>query len=257
MHSKIYDMKIDLPIARLPWNGLGDELESACRKAIYDFHLLENVQKVAIALSGGKDSLSLLYLLHALRGRGFPLFDLIAIHVSGEFSCGAGIDEGFLKGICDELSVPLIVRNSTIKQDDLECYSCSRDRRKHIFDAAKENGATTVAFGHHRDDSAQTFLLNLLHKAEFAAILPKLYMQRYGVTIIRPLIYIKEESLKIFAKQYGFLRISCQCPVGQNSRRKKVDRLIKEMEEEFPHARSNLSRAALLYGSDKATRSVN
>ena len=252
MLTKSYEMKIDLPVARPPWNGLGDELESACRKAIYDFALLENVQKVAVALSGGKDSLSLLYLLHALRGRGFPLFDLVAIHVSGEFSCGAGIDKGFLQGICEELKVPLVVQNSTIKQDNLECYSCSRDRRKQIFEAAKKLGATTVAFGHHRDDNAQTLLLNLLHKAEFAAALPKLYMQRYGVTIIRPLIYIKEESLKIFAGQYGFLRISCQCPVGQNSRRKKVDRLIKEMEEVFPHARSNLARAALLHGSDKA-----
>jgi tRNA(Ile)-lysidine synthase TilS/MesJ len=247
-------MLVDLPIARPPWNGLGDELESACRKAIYDFALLEGVQKVAVALSGGKDSLSLLFLLHALRGRGFPLFDLAAIHVSGEFSCGAGIDTRFLQSICEELQVPFVVRTSSIKQDELECYSCSRDRRKRIFEAAKEWGATTVAFGHHRDDSAQTLLLNLLHKAEFAANLPKLYMQRYGVTIIRPLIYIKEESLKNFAKQYGFLRISCQCPVGQNSRRKKVDRLIKEMEEVFPHARSNLARAALLYGSDKATR---
>jgi tRNA 2-thiocytidine biosynthesis protein TtcA len=254
MFSKSYEMKIDLPIARLPWNGLGEELESACRKAIYDFALLENVEKVAVALSGGKDSLSLLYLLHALRGRGFPLFDLIAVHVNGEFSCGAGIDGGFLRGICEELNVPLVVRTATTKKDQLECYSCSRERRKLIFEAAKECGASTVAFGHHRDDNAQTLLLNLLHKAEFAATLPKLTMQRYGVTIIRPLIYIKEESLKNFAKQYGFLRISCQCPVGQNSRRKKVDRLIKEMEEVFPHARGNLARAALLHGSDKASR---
>jgi tRNA 2-thiocytidine biosynthesis protein TtcA len=252
MFSKSYDTMTDLPVAKPPWNGLGDELESACRKAIYDFDMLENVQKVAIALSGGKDSLSLLYLLHALRGRGFPLFDLVAIHVSGEFSCGAGIDKRFLQRICEELKVPLVERCSTIKQDDLECYSCSRDRRKLIFEAAKEFGATTVAFGHHRDDNAQTLLLNLLHKAEFAAALPKLYMHHYGVTIIRPLIYIAEESLKTFAGQYGFLRISCQCPVGQNSRRKKVDRLIKELEEVFPHARSNLARAALLHGSDKA-----
>lgn len=247
-------MKIDLPIPKLPWSGLGEELESACRKAIYDFSMLENVSKIAVALSGGKDSLTLLFMLHALRGRGFPLFDIAAVHVSGEFSCGAGIDQGFLQGICDELQVPLIIRKSTIQLSNLECYSCSRDRRKQIFEAAKEFGATTVAFGHHRDDNAQTLLLNLLHKAEFAAALPKLFMQRYGVTIIRPLIYIKEESIITFARQYGFLRISCQCPIGQKSRRKTVDRLIKEMEAEFPHARGNLARAALLYGSDKAVR---
>ena len=113
-------------------------------------------------------------------------------------------------------------------------------------------GATTIAFGHHRDDSAQTLLLNLLHKGEFAANLPKVFMQDYGVIIIRPLIYIEEASLREFAKQYGFARISCQCPVGQNSKRKVVDQIIRDMQTHFPNARANLARAGRLYGSDKA-----
>lgn len=237
---------------RPPWTALGKELESRCRKAIYDFSLLENVQKVAIALSGGKDSLSLLYLLHAIRGRGVPFFDLVAIHVDGEFSCGAGVDEHFLRGICGELEVPLIIRTSSKKREELECYSCSRERRGLIFKAALEQNATTVAFGHHRDDSTQTLLMNLLQKAEFAANLPKIPMHHYGVTIIRPLIYISEAELRSFAQQYGFLRISCRCPVGQNSKRKQAERLLTLLEAEFPHARSNLARAGLLYGSDKA-----
>ena len=207
-----------------------------------------------MALSGGKDSLGLLFLLYALRGRGFPNFEIHAIHVGGEFSCGAGIGGEFLAAICRELEVNLIRCVSTQKREDLECYRCSRERRRLIFEAAKEAGATTVAFGHHRDDSAQTLLLNLLHKAEFAANLPKVPMRDYGVTIIRPLIYAAEESLREFAKQYGFARITCQCPVGQNSKRKTVERLIQEIEEHFPHARSNLARAGLLYGSDKAIR---
>lgn len=246
-------MEIGLPIARPPWTALGKELESRLRKALFDFSLLdEKVEKVALALSGGKDSLSLLFLLHAIRGRGFPLFDLIAVHVDGEFSCGSGVDADFLGAICREMGVPLIRRTSTQKREDLECYRCSRERRRLIFEAAKEAGATTVAFGHHRDDSAQTLLLNLFHKAEFAANLPKVPMRDYGVTIIRPLIYIDEESLRLFAKQYGFARITCQCPVGQNSKRKAVDQLLKEIETHFPHVRANLARAGLLYGSDKA-----
>jgi tRNA(Ile)-lysidine synthase TilS/MesJ len=242
-----------LPIAKPPWTALGKELESSCRKALYDFSMLDGAEKVAVALSGGKDSLALLFLLHAVRGRGFPPFDLIAINVGGEFSCGAGIDERFLRSICRELDVPLVERVSNKKREELECYSCSRERRNLIFDAAKEHGATTIAFGHHRDDSAQTLLLNLLHKAEFAANLPKLHMHHYGVTIIRPLIYIGEDDLRSFAKQYGFLRISCQCPVGQDSKRKQADRLIDQLQEVFPNARKNLARAGLLYGSDKAS----
>lgn len=248
-------INIGIPLAKPPWTALGKELESALRKALFDFSLLDkNVEKVALALSGGKDSLALLFLMHAIRGRGFPPFQIYAIHVDGEFSCGAGVDSGFLRAICKELEVPFIVRSSTQKREDLECYRCSRERRKLIFEAAKEAGATTVAFGHHRDDSAQTLLLNLLHKGEFAANLPKVHMHDYGVTIIRPLIYMAEDSLRQFAKQYGFARISCQCPVGQNSKRKVVDQIIRDIETHFPHVRGNLARAGLLYGSDKATK---
>lgn len=248
-------MEIHVPIARPPWTALGKELESCLRKALFDFDLLDkNVERIAIALSGGKDSLTLLFLLHAIRGRGFPPFAIHAIHVDGEFSCGSSVSGNFLRGICRELDVDFIACESTQKREDLECYRCSRERRRLIFEAAKKVGATTVAFGHHRDDSAQTLLLNLLHKAEFAANLPKVPMHDYGVTIIRPLIYIDEESIRTFARQYGFARITCQCPVGQNSKRKVVDQLIRQMEEHFPHARSNLAKAGLLYGSDKATR---
>lgn len=248
-------MHLFVPVARPPWTALGKELESCLRKAIFDFSLIgPEIKKISIALSGGKDSLALLFLLHAIRGRGFPLFDLYAIHVEGEFSCGAGVDASFLGAICKELDVPLIRCQSTQKREDLECYRCSRERRRLIFDAAKEVGAPIVAFGHHRDDSAQTLLLNLLHKAEFAANLPKVFMYDYGVTIIRPLIYIAENQIREFAKQSGFARISCQCPVGQNSKRKAVDELLKEIEIHFPHARSNLAKAGLLYGSDKAAK---
>lgn len=241
-------------IAAPPWTGLGARLESMCRKALYEFKLLEGVEKVAVALSGGKDSLTLLFLLKAIAGRGVPDFEIYAIHVSGEFSCGASVSENYLKEICADLGVNFIVRTSTQKREDLECYSCSRERRRLIFEAAKKVGATTIAFGHHRDDSIETLLMNLLHKAEFAANLPKVPMHDYGVTVIRPLIYISEKEIRTFAEQHGFARIVCQCPVGQNSLRRKVKTLISELEDVFPNARENLSQASLMYGSDKALR---
>jgi tRNA(Ile)-lysidine synthase TilS/MesJ len=243
-------------MARPPWSALGRRLESCIRKAIYDFDLLEpGVEKIAVALSGGKDSLGLLFLLHALSGRGMPKFEIYAIHVGGEFSCGAGVDEGFLRAICKEMGVHFITRESTQKLETLECYSCSRERRTLIFEAAKEVGATTIAFGHHRDDSVQTLLLNLLHKAEFAGNLPKVPMHEYGVTIIRPLIYVEEAALREFAKQYGFARITCQCPVGQTSKRRTVEELLKEIEGHFPNARNNLAKAVLAFGSQRAKKS--
>lgn len=244
--------KPTVPIARPPWPGLGRQLESSCRKAILTYGMLEGVSKVAIALSGGKDSLGLLYLLNGLRGRGFPSFDLVAIHIDGEFTCGAGVNTSYLENICRELDIPLIIKHSTQTLETLECYRCSRERRSLLFQAAKDAGTDVIAFGHHRDDNSQTLLMNLFQKGEFAGILPKLHMHDYGVTIIRPLIYVAEEDLRTFAQQYGFQRITCQCPVGQNSMRKKVDNFITEIEEHFPHVRKNLSTASLNYGSDKA-----
>jgi len=148
--------------------------------------------------------------------------------------------------------VPLHIRQSHAKLETLECYSCSRERRRLLFEAAKNEGINTIAFGHHRDDSAQTLLMNMLHKAEFAGLLPKLAMVDYGVTIIRPLIYIAEADIITFAKQHDFMRILCRCPVGQNSMRKKVAELLSEIEQIYPNAKENVARAALTYGSDKA-----
>lgn len=243
-----------MSIAAPPWTALGRKLESMCRKALHEFELLDGVDRLAIALSGGKDSLTLLFLLKAILGNGFPDIDLVAIHVSGEFSCGAGVSENFLKKICSTIQIPLIVCESQQKRETLACYSCSRERRKLIFDAAKAAGASTVAFGHHRDDSIQTLLMNLLHKAEFAANLPKVPMHDFGVTIIRPLIYISESSISEFAQMHGFARIVCQCPVGQDSLRQDTKQLLKEIERVFPHVRQNLAQAAMTYGSDKAMR---
>lgn len=243
-----------LPIAKPPWKKQGKRLESSIRKALFEFTMLDKSSKVAVALSGGKDSLSLLFLLKAISGRGFPELDMYAIHVNGEFSCGAGIQENFLRAICQELNVTFLTETSTQKRETLQCYRCSRERRRLIFEAAKQRGVHTIAFGHHRDDNAQTLLMNLLHKGEFAGNLPKLALIDFGVTIIRPLIYIAENDLRRFAQEYGFGRISCQCPIGQNSMRKKVDGLLSEMEALFPNARANVARASLLYGSDKAKR---
>lgn len=243
---------ITTPIASPPWTGIGQRLESLVRKALHDYQMLEGSDKISIALSGGKDSLSLLFLLKAILGRGFPARKLVALHVSGEFSCGAGLPQGYLKKICDELDVPLIVRESTQKLESLECYSCSRDRRSLLFEAAVEAGAPIIAFGHHKDDSVETLLMNLLHKGEFAALLPSLEMVHYGVRIVRPLIFAAEEELRTFATQYGFSRITCQCPVGARSKRREVKDLLSQLQELFPNARDNLARAGLLQGLDKA-----
>ena len=245
-------MELQLPVARPPWSGRGLLIESQIRKALYEDHMLKGVNKLTVALSGGKDSLTLLYMLAAISGRGFPKLELSAVHVTGKFSCGAGVSLDYLQAICDSLDIQLLVREATQERETLECYSCSRQRRKLIFEAAKSVGSETIAFGHHRDDNIQTLLMNLLHKGEFAGNLSNLHMQHYGITLIRPLIFVDEASIRLFAEEQGFSRLMCRCPVGQNSMRKQTDQLLSEIEQLYPHARQNLARAARLYGSDKA-----
>lgn len=245
-------MQIHIPLAKPPWTTLGRKLESMVRKAIYEFKLIETKEPIAVALSGGKDSLCLLFMLHAIRGKGCPNFNLIAIHVDGEYTCGAGVDKIFLKSICHKLDIPLIIETSKQTKDNLECYSCSRERRKLIFESAKKAGCHKVAFGHHKDDSNQTLIMNLLHKGEFAANLPLVYMSKYDVTIIRPLIFIEESSIIEFAKLYDFFKITCQCPVGQNSLRKESKKLIELLSKTFPNAANNLFQAGQKYGTTKA-----
>lgn len=234
-----------------PYSQLGRKLESKTRKALFEYELIES-PKVAIALSGGKDSLTLLLMLKAISGRGFMPLDILAIHVSGEYSCGAGLAEDYLKEFCDQLDVELAIVESEQQKGPTACYSCARERRTLIFNNAKKRGYAQIAFGHHRDDSIETLFLNLLHKGEFAANLPKIFMKNYGVTIIRPLIFISEEDIRSFAEQNGFLRFMCQCPIGATSNRRTVKNLIENLERDFPNVRRNLELAAINYGSDKA-----
>lgn len=243
-----------IPRVSPPWNQRGKRIESKVRKALYDFSLVENDSPIGIALSGGKDSLSLLYMMHAILGRGFPNAPLHAFHVGGPYSCGASVHPSFLKGICSELRVPLTCLESSMKLETLSCYPCSRNRRSLIFNAAKSIGIKHVMFGHHREDHIQTLLMNLLHKGEFAGNLGRVWMRDYDLLISRPLLYVSEEEIWHFAKTYGFARVTCQCPVGQHSMRKKVAELVDEIEKIFPNVKENLAQAGWNYGSDKAAQ---
>lgn len=244
----------ETPIISHPWAGVGKKIEKLTRKALYEFDLCSDASHIAIALSGGKDSLTLLYMLNSIRGRGFPDFKITALHVSGAFSCGASIEKNYLQKICDSISIELVSLESKQTLETLECYSCSRERRKLLFKKAKELGVDKVAFGHHLDDHVETLMMNLCQKGSFEGNLPKVPMILYDVTIIRPLIFVEEKDILSFAKTSGFARIMCQCPVGQNSKRKKMKNLISSMELEFPFVKGNLARSALVNGSKKALR---
>jgi tRNA 2-thiocytidine biosynthesis protein TtcA len=231
-----------------PWTKLGKKLESICRKGLYDYDMLDNTDSIVIGLSGGKDSMTLLCMLHAILGYGFPKLKIHAILVSPSNPPL----EKYLSTICRDLDVNFIVH--TIEKIPNSCYSCSRQRRTIIFEKAKKLGSHLVALGHHRDDNIQTLLMNLLHKGEFCGLLPKIYMKKYEITIIRPLILASEADIIRFSQYHGYKNITCQCLNSDNSMRKKTEELISEIEKLYPNIRVNLSHAALNYGSDKANR---
>ena len=110
-------LNLATPIASPPWTQRGKKLESMIRKALFEFEMLQGAERLAVALSGGKDSLTLLFMLKAILGRGFPLLDLYAIHVDGEFSCGASLQANYLRSICEALNVSFLQCTSTQKRE--------------------------------------------------------------------------------------------------------------------------------------------
>jgi tRNA 2-thiocytidine biosynthesis protein TtcA len=245
-------MNIEIPKISHPFNGIGKKIESKIRKAIFDFSMLQNINSLAVALSGGKDSLCMLFILKAILGRGFDNLELCAIHIDGDFSCGPSYERNFLKDICDDLKIKIYFENLKNNLKNIDCYICARERRKLIFDIAKKNNINTIAFGHHRDDNIETLIMNLFHKAEFEGMLPVIKFKKFDITIIRPLIYVEEDEIIKFAKHYEILRTFCKCPIGQTSKRKEVKKIINEIEKQFPNVKSNLSQASFVYSLKKA-----
>lgn len=233
------------------WPKVGRKIESSVRKAIADFNLFEDDAPVLVALSGGKDSITLLLMLAAISGRGIPPLKIYAAHISSEEVCGQNLPTDSIKELCNRLNIKLIIRSSK-KIRHLGCYACSRIRRRALFDIAKELNIKKVAFGHQRDDNIETLLLNLFQKGEFKAILAKLQMYQYDIEIIRPLIYVKEEDIKNFVKNFPFPKKE-DCLYPKNSKREYVKELIKNIEKGFPNIKKNLSTSAFLYGSKKAS----
>ena len=248
-------MNIKIPQISHPFMGIGKKIESMARKAIFDFSMLKGIKKLAIALSGGKDSLCLLFMLKAILKHSVDDIELVAIHIDGDFSCGASFEKKFLQLLADEIGVKIYFKEQKIYLKKNNCYSCSRVRRKLIFDTAKENDIETIAFGHTRDDNIQTVILNLFHKGDFEGMLPKIKLHKFEVTLIRPLIYVSEKEILQFANNYKILKTFCKCPIGQTSKRKEVKKIIKEIQDSFPNIEENLSKAAFLYGSQKALNS--
>lgn len=217
---------------------------SHMRKAIEEYHMIEENDKIAICLSGGKDSITMLHALKALQ-RFYPKkFEIIAVSIDPGFEF---FDITFLKNICENLEIPLYIEKShakeivfDIRKEKNPCSLCANLRRGVINSVAIREGCNKIALGHNQDDVLETFLLNLLYTGNIGTFSPVSYMDRSGITLIRPLIYTPEKETKRFIKKNNLSVMPKVCPMDGTSKRESMKQMIFTLQKDIPMIRANL-----------------
>ncbi|NGM85807.1 tRNA 2-thiocytidine(32) synthetase TtcA [Parapusillimonas sp. SGNA-6] len=225
---------------RVSENKLAKRLVRETGRAIADFNMIEDGDKVMVCLSGGKDSYALLDILLTLKARAPIKFDIVAVNLDQK---QPGFPDHVLPEYLTALGVPFHIETRdtysivtrVIPEGKTMCSLCSRLRRGILYRVATELGATKIALGHHRDDILGTFFLNLFYGGRMKAMPPKLVSDDGQHIVIRPLAYIPEKDLIAYAEQKQFPIIPCNlCGSQENLKRKEVTRMIAEWDKKFP-----------------------
>lgn len=220
------------------------QILSYMRKAIEDYNMIDEGDKIAIGLSGGKDSISMLIGFKNLQ-RFYPKkFDIIALTINPGFD---GFDIAPLQKICDDLDVPLVVEDGHIKEivfdirkEKSPCSLCANLRRGMLNSIAIREGCNKIALGHNEDDVLETFLLNLFYAGSIHTFAPVTYMDKSKMTLIRPLIYAPEKYIRKFIRKSEITVSPKCCPMDGVSKRESMKQLIKDMQIDIPRVRANL-----------------
>lgn len=222
---------------------------SYLRKAIEHYNMIEEGDKIAIGLSGGKDSITLVLGLKALQ-RFYPKhFEIVAISVNPNFEF---FDSNFLKEICDSANVKFVEAKSNIKDivfdirnEKNPCSLCANLRRGALNSVAIEHNCNKIALGHNLDDALETFLLNTLYTGNISTFAPKAYMDRSQMTVIRPLIFTYEKDIKAFVKRNNITVMEKCCPYDGISKREDMKVLLNNLRKDIPRVKENLFGAIL------------
>ncbi|MDE6189229.1 MAG: tRNA 2-thiocytidine(32) synthetase TtcA [Clostridia bacterium] len=215
------------------------KLLSLMRKALADYNMIKDGDKIAVGLSGGKDSIALLALLAAYKKFSPEKFELLAINIDLGFSDTDKSQVQATKDFCQSIGVELIIEPTQIydiildRQEKSPCSLCSKMRRGALNSVANAHGCNKLALGHHADDVLETFILSLIYEGRISTFMPTSFMERSNITLIRPLIYIEEKYLSGLARRYDLPIIHNPCPQDKHTKREDAKRLINELDEKY------------------------
>lgn len=225
-----------------------NKILSYVRRCVEDYDMIQADDRVAVGVSGGKDSITLLAALARLREfypKPFTVeaFTLDMGHVDG----GEGMDFAPVAEYCRSIDVPFTLLKSEIhhiifdlRKEKNPCSMCAKMRRGALHNALKERGISKIALGHHFDDAVETFLMNLLFTGQIGCFKPSTYMSRADVTQIRPLLYLGEGSIASFVREMGLPLVPTTCPEDKESKREEIKRLISRLSAEYPDLKSKV-----------------
>jgi tRNA 2-thiocytidine biosynthesis protein TtcA len=226
------------------------KIKHAVGRAIADFNLIEEGDRIAVAVSGGKDSYTLLHILEALRRRAPINFELFAINIdSGYPGYRADIVAGHLREMGFAHHVEKTTHYDVIREkrrpDSSYCSFCARLKRGVLYTLAIKHGCNKLALGHHMDDFIETLLLNQFYVGSLKAMAPRMLADNARTTVIRPMVYVAERDIIPFSRTNEFPVVCCCCPACgvADQQRKRMKTLLSELERENPFVKRSLLKA--------------
>ena len=223
------------------------QLLSRVRKAVDDYQMIEDGDRIAVGISGGKDSLTLLYALRHLQLFYPKKFEILAVTVDLGFG---NLDLTKIQQLCDTLNITYKVIHTDIAQivfqerkETNPCSLCAKMRKGALNTAMKELSCNKVAYAHHKDDVVETMMMSLIYEGRFHTFSPVTYLDRMDLTVIRPLIYMNEADVIGFVNKYELPVVKSPCPADGNTKREYVKNLIRSINLETPGVKNRMFTA--------------
>ena len=223
------------------------QVYSLTRKAIDDYHMIQAGDEIAVGISGGKDSLTLLYALQGLR-RFYPHpFKLCAVTVDLGFD-NLKLDK--ISDLCEDLDVPYHIIHTDIakiifedRRESNPCSLCAKMRKGALNDAMKAIGCNKVAYAHHKDDVLETMMMSLIYEGRLHTFRPVTYLDRTDITVIRPLVYMNEADVIGFVNKYKVPVVKSPCPADGHTKREYIKNLVQKINLESPGVKGRIFTA--------------